>query len=79
MYIFVTSDGRAYVAHLSCMRRTPQPAARPATPTRVVENEEEGWMGSCFHEPVERLAHLPATGACAINFRFSLVAIGVQK
>jgi len=79
VYIFVTSDGRAYVAHLLCVRRTPQAAAHPATATRVIEDEEVGWMGSCFHEPVERLAHLPATGACAINFRFSLVAIGVQK
>ncbi|POW00251.1 hypothetical protein PSHT_13140 [Puccinia striiformis] len=36
-------------------------------------------MGNCFHDPVERLGHLPATGACAINLRFSLVAVGVQK
>ncbi|PLW15504.1 hypothetical protein PCANC_15687 [Puccinia coronata f. sp. avenae] len=73
LYVFVTSDGRAYVGHLLYA----QPARRRAT--RMVEDEAVRWVGRCVHEPVARLGHLPATGACAVNVRFSLVAIGVQK
>ncbi|KAA1084998.1 hypothetical protein PGTUg99_006800 [Puccinia graminis f. sp. tritici] len=72
VYIFVTSDGRAYIAHMIY-------AQPPRRPMRLSGDEEVRWMGSCFHDPVERLGHLPATGACAINFRFSLVAVGVQN
>ncbi|WAQ84093.1 hypothetical protein PtA15_4A544 [Puccinia triticina] len=33
-----------------------------------------GWVGRCFHDPEGR----PATGACALNFRFGLVALVFQ-
>ncbi|KNE99997.1 hypothetical protein PSTG_06849 [Puccinia striiformis f. sp. tritici PST-78] len=73
VYILVTSDGRGYVAHIIYSQTT------RGRPTRLGTDEEVRWMGNCFHDPVERLGHLPATGACAINLRFSLVAVGVQK
>ncbi|WAR58504.1 hypothetical protein PtB15_5B738 [Puccinia triticina] len=37
-----------------------------------------GWAGRCFHDPEARPGRRPATGACALNFRFGLVALAVQ-
>lgn len=70
LYIFVTSDGRAYAVQ-SLYAHLPSPSGK-------TNSAEIHWLGRCFHDP-DKIGHSGATGACALNFRFSLVALGLKN
>ncbi|EGG05324.1 uncharacterized protein MELLADRAFT_107549 [Melampsora larici-populina 98AG31] len=100
LYIFVTSDGRAYLVHR--VHSPPTPGCIAVEPIH--------WVGRCFHSlnkdhsqfdsslhstppnlddthtlnlPKQATDNKgidsPATGACAINVRFSLVALALDR
>ncbi|KAH9821094.1 RIC1-domain-containing protein [Melampsora americana] len=64
LYIFVTSDGRAYLVHR--VHSPPTPGCIAAEPIH--------WVGR-YYKGIDS----PATGACAINVRFSLVALALDR
>ncbi|KAG0145186.1 hypothetical protein CROQUDRAFT_658980 [Cronartium quercuum f. sp. fusiforme G11] len=88
LYIFITSDGRAYLVHQ---------VLSPPTPG-CIQSEPIHWVGRCFHsfhkdhsitstsdpnldenENDPKGTESPATGSCSINVRFSLVALALDR
>ncbi|MBW0490206.1 hypothetical protein O181_029921 [Austropuccinia psidii MF-1] len=65
LYILITSDGRAYIIY--------QPEINPHQKNK----QSIDWLGQSIHNPIH--PNQIATGACSINFRFNLIAIGLQN